>query len=80
VPLHQPEELNHSRFDPLAPHVLADPYPYYAWLRAHDPIHWGVGGSGGDEGCWYVTGYDDAVALLKEARLGREIDKVLSVT
>jgi cytochrome P450 len=68
------------RFDPLAPNVLADPYPHYAWLRANDPIHWGVGGNSNesdDEGCWYVTRYDDAAALLKDGRLGREIDKVL---
>jgi cytochrome P450 len=81
VALYHPDDLQHCRFDPLAPQVLANPYPYYAWLRAHDPIHFGVGGSGtGDgeaEGCWYVTRYDDAAALLKDGRLGREIDKVL---
>lgn len=77
VSLNKPEDLTHCRFDPLAPQVLADPYPFYAWLRAHDPIHWGVGSSGEEGGCWYVTGYDDAVALLKDGRLGREIDKVM---
>jgi cytochrome P450 len=77
VPLNQPNDLSHCRFDPLAPQVLADPYPFYAWLRAHDPIHWGAGGSGEEGGCWYVTSYDDAVALLKDARLGREIDKIM---
>ena len=80
--LNQPADLHTNRFDPLAPAVLADPYPYYAWLRAHDPVHWGVGGSDGNNnsreaGCWYITRYDDAVALLKDGRLGREIDKVL---
>ena len=80
--LNQPTDLLASRFDPLAPSVLADPYPYYAWLRAHVPVHWGVGGSNnkdenGEAGCWYITRYDDAVALLKDARFGREIDKVL---
>jgi cytochrome P450 len=77
VPLNEPSDLATFRFDPLDPQVLADPYPFYAWLRAHDPIHWGMGGSGEDGGCWYVTRYDDVVALLKDARLGREIDKVL---
>ena len=26
-------------FDPLDPAFLADPYPGYAWLRDHDPVH-----------------------------------------
>ncbi|MGY2877099.1 cytochrome P450 family 130 [Marmoricola sp. URHA0025 HA25] len=26
-------------YDPLDPAVLADPYPAYAWLRDHDPVH-----------------------------------------
>jgi cytochrome P450 len=26
-------------YDPLDPEVLADPYPAYAWLRDHDPVH-----------------------------------------
>ncbi len=77
----QPDDLAHRRFDPLAPQVLTDPYPFYAWLRAHDPVHWGAAGSehqeGDEGGCWYITRYDDASALLKDARLGREIDKVL---
>lgn len=80
--VYTPEDLGNRRFDPLAPQVLANPYPFYKWLRDHDPLHWGMGGSGekeyGDaDGCWYVTRYDDAVMALKDARFGREIDKVL---
>jgi cytochrome P450 len=26
-------------FDPLDPAFLADPYPGYAWLRDHEPVH-----------------------------------------
>jgi cytochrome P450 len=26
-------------YDPLDPAVLLDPYPAYAWLRDHDPVH-----------------------------------------
>ena len=26
-------------YDPLDPSVLADPYPAYAWLREHEPVH-----------------------------------------
>lgn len=27
------------RYDPLDPVFLADPYPAFAWLREHDPVH-----------------------------------------
>ncbi|HMN26844.1 MAG TPA: cytochrome P450, partial [Caldilineaceae bacterium] len=64
------------RFDPLAPAVLADPYPFYASLRINDPIHWGAPGEPGAAGCWYLTRYSDVVAALKEPRLGREIWRV----
>ena len=26
-------------YDPLGPEFLADPYPAFAWLREHDPVH-----------------------------------------
>lgn len=60
-------------FDPLAPAVLANPYPYYRWLQNHDPVHWGKAGEPGQAGCWYITRYAEATAALKEPRLGREI-------
>lgn len=60
-------------FDPLAPAVLANPYPYYRWLQSYDPVHWGKAGAPGQPGCWYITRYTEATAALKEARLGREI-------
>ena len=69
-------------FDPLNAHVLNNPYPYYAWLREHDPVHWGASGEPETEpeteaGCWYITCYEDVLALLKEPRLGREIERIL---
>lgn len=70
-------DLAHLPFDPLHPVVLADPYPFYAWLRAHDPLHWGAPGEPGTDGTWIVTRYDDVMAMLKDERLGREIDRVL---
>jgi cytochrome P450 len=63
-------------FDPLAPAVLANPYPYYRWLQEHDPVHWGKAGDPTAPGCWYITRYADAVAALKEPRLGRELWRV----
>jgi cytochrome P450 len=33
------ETVHATDYDPLAPHVRADPYPYYAALRRESPIH-----------------------------------------
>ncbi|MBI1298887.1 cytochrome P450 [bacterium] len=63
-------------FNPLDPAVLADPYPHYRRLQVDDPIHWGDAGDMGLPGRWYVTRLDDVVALLKDNRFGREIDRV----
>jgi cytochrome P450 len=63
-------------FDPLAPAVLADPYPYYRWLQEHDPVHWGKAGDPTAPGCWYITRYADAVTALKAPHLGREIWRI----
>ena len=46
--------------DLLAPDVMADPYGYYARLRAHDPVHWNSRWGG-----WIVTRYDDVVHVLR---------------
>jgi cytochrome P450 family 130 len=31
--------MSAAAFDPLDPNFLADPYPGYAWLRDHEPVH-----------------------------------------
>ncbi|WP_133917969.1 cytochrome P450 [Streptomyces sp. NBC_00582] len=51
--------------DILAETTLRDPYPFFASLRRHDPVHWNP-----CTGTWYVTGYDDVTALLTDRRLG----------
>ena len=42
------------------PGFLDDPYPFYAELRARDPVHAMLGGS------VFVSRYDDAVALYRD--------------
>ena len=73
----RPPEMKVMPFNPLAPEVLADPYPHYRRLRSHDPVHWGVSGDPNFAGCWYITRYDDVVSILKDQRFGREIWRVL---
>lgn len=60
-------------FSPLSPEFQANPYPFYDMLRANAPIffwdQWGI---------WFLTRYEDCVALLKDNRLGHEIQNVMS--
>ncbi|WP_419995582.1 cytochrome P450 family protein [Streptomyces boninensis] len=46
-----------------------DPYPAYAWLREHDPVHWTTLPSGVE--AWLVTRYDDARQALADQRLSK---------
>jgi cytochrome P450 PksS len=49
-----------------SPEFKADPFPFYARLRAEAPVYWTVLPTG--EPVWLVTRYDDAVAVLKDER------------
>ncbi len=48
----------------VPPEHLADPYPYYAHLRATDPVHRSAGGF------WILTRYRDVEAVLRDHRFG----------
>ncbi len=47
----------------------SDPYPAYAWLRTHAPVHRTALPSGVD--AWLVTRYTDARQALADARLSK---------
>jgi cytochrome P450 len=55
------------RFDPAAPEVKADPYPFYAALRAAGPLCRAGPAQLG------VTRYDEVAALLRDQRLRTRI-------
>ena len=38
---------------------VQDPFPLYAWLRDHDPIHWSE-----SLNAWVVTRYEDVVEIF----------------
>jgi len=38
---------------------VQDPFPVYAWLRDHEPVHWSE-----SLNAWAITRYDDVVELL----------------
>ncbi|MEV6262307.1 cytochrome P450 [Streptomyces sp. NPDC051784] len=46
-----------------------DPYPAYAWLREHSPVHWTALPSGVE--AWLVTRYADARQALADSRLSK---------
>lgn len=56
--------------DLASPRFKADPYPFYARLRAEAPVYrtrlafWGP--------AWLVTRYDDVLAVLKDPRLAKD--------
>jgi len=53
---------NTPPFNPLAPENRADPYPFYHWLRTHDPVRHA------EDGSWILTRYADGAGLLRDNR------------
>lgn len=45
-------------------HATGDPHAVWAWLRAHDPVHWHEAGD--LPGFWSVTRYDDVRAVYRD--------------
>src|SRR3954453_21672330 len=55
-----------AEYAPFDPAFKADPFPFYAHLRAEQPVFRGRLPDG--RGVWLVTRYDDAAAVLKDPR------------
>ncbi|MGA2124834.1 MAG: cytochrome P450 [Xanthobacteraceae bacterium] len=64
----QPMPTPESRplFDPLAPEVIADPYPFYHRLRALDPVHHSP------LGFYVASRHADVTAVLRDRRFGKD--------
>lgn len=60
-------------FDPHSPAFKRDPYPTYARLRDESPLYYDD-----QAGMWFASRYADVAALLRDRRLGRTMDHVLS--
>jgi cytochrome P450 len=48
------------------PEVRANPYPFYAHLRAQDPVHWDE-----EHGFWVLTRYADIASVYQNPRFSR---------
>ena len=53
------EETSGPDLDLKSRRNVQDPFPVYAWLRDHEPVHWSE-----SLNAWAVTRYDDVVELL----------------
>jgi len=65
-----------SQLDLTLLETKANPYPAFAALRAHDPIH-ALGMHNGRR-AWLITRYEDAVAVLKDQRFIKDPRKLLT--
>ncbi len=61
-----------DRYEPQTRELELDPYPTYRRYRETDPVHWGHSALAGYRGAWYLFGHDDAVATLRDPRLGKQ--------
>lgn len=52
------------------PDFTANPYPYYAKLRAEGPVHT-IRTDGLDHRIWLIVGYEEARAALADQRFGK---------
>lgn len=69
--------MNHQRLqqpDLNASSFKANPHPFYDWLRLHDPIPYLTLPSG--RKAWMITRYDDAIVVLKDPRIVKDIRKI----
>ena len=60
---------------PMLPENRSDPYPTYAFIRRHEPVHHAP------DGTWVLTRYDHSAAILRDprfssspAKLGEDFD------
>jgi len=51
----------------LRPDRVADPYPYLAGMREHDPVHWNE-----DHRAWFLHRYDDIFESLRDPRFSSD--------
>jgi len=51
-------------FNPFLPEVRENPYPYYTYLRQHDPVH-----QVKNMGYWVITRYDDVFSALRSPQV-----------
>lgn len=59
--------IDFSHTDLLSEQAVADPYPLFAALREHDPVHWSQ-----TYRSWFVTRFDDVSEALRDQRFSSD--------
>jgi cytochrome P450 len=62
--------------DLSGPAFRSAPYPIYRMLRDHEPAH-RLPLPGGEDGIWLISRYRDVDALLRDARLSKDLARVV---
>ena len=65
------------QFNPFDMTFRADPYTIYARYRTTDPIHWGAPALPGLPGTWYLFGYADVMAAVRDPRFSSDVSRVV---
>ena len=55
-------------YEPFSSEHWEDPYPVYAQLREHDPVHWAP-----KQQTWCITRHSDVVHVLEKASEGKYV-------
>lgn len=64
--------------NPLDPEIRRDPHPFWASVREEEPVHGLIGPVTGRT-FWFVTRYDDCLAVFRDERIGHEPDRHVPV-
>ena len=58
------------------PELRNNPYPAYAMLRGHAPVHHATPVGGKGRAAWFIVGYEESRAALTDPRLTRDVTKL----
>jgi cytochrome P450 PksS len=72
----EPAQQSFDRYGVFTRAARANPQAIYAQMRQDDPVHQVIGPTSGLR-FWFITRYEDCIAALKDARLGKEFRKKL---
>lgn len=65
-----------TAYAPFDPQFKADPFPFYAHLRADSPVHQASLADG--RTIWLVTRYEDVVSVLRDPRFVKDVRHALT--
>ena len=68
----QSDRVSILPFNPSADSFIDARYALYRKYQNEDPFHWGASATPTSPGSWYIFGYDDIVAILRDSRFGKK--------